>query len=70
MADFDFPDDLLAAEREAWAAHQAGQMTVAQANAVQDAVTAHAKAAGLPRVEVEMALKKAVRHAEHASAEG
>lgn len=66
MSDIEFPDTLLDLERAAWASHQAGQMTVAQADAVQDAITAHAKAAGLPRVEVEMALKKAVRHAEPA----
>ena len=67
MADFDFPDDLLAAEREAWAAHQAGQMTVAQANTVQDGITAYAEASGVSRVTVEMALKKAVRHTEAAA---
>jgi hypothetical protein len=61
---FDFPDDLLAAEREAWAAIQAGTLTVAQADAVLAGVTAYAKAAGVSRYDVEMALKKAVRHAE------
>jgi hypothetical protein len=63
VADFDFPETLLAAERTAWEALQAGQLTVDQAVAVQDGVTAYAAEAGLPRYDVEMALKKAVRHA-------
>jgi hypothetical protein len=65
VSDFDFPADLLAAEREAWAAIQTGTLTLAQADAVQAGVTAYAKAAGLDRYTVEMALKKAVRHAEN-----
>ncbi|MFI8191318.1 hypothetical protein ACIF8T_21285 [Streptomyces sp. NPDC085946] len=64
MSDFDFPPDLLAAEREAWAAIQAGTLTVDQAVAVQAGITAYAEAAGLDRYKVEMALKRAVRHAE------
>lgn len=64
MTDFDFPDDLLAAERTAWEAIQAGTLTVDQATAVQDGVTAYATEAGLDRYTVEMALKKAVRHPE------
>jgi hypothetical protein len=64
VSDFDFPPDLLAAEREAWAAIQEQRLTVDQAVAVQDGVTAYAAEAGLDRYTVEMALKKAVRHAE------
>jgi hypothetical protein len=64
VADFDFPDALLAAERTAWEALQAGRLTVDQAVAVQDGVTAYAAEAGLDRYTVEMALKRAVRHAE------
>lgn len=64
MAGIDFPDDLLELERAAWAAIQQGTLTAAQATAVQAAVTAFAAKAGLPRVEVEMALKRAVRHPE------
>lgn len=67
MSDFDFPPDLLAAEREAWAAIQAGTLTPAQADAVQAGVAAYAKAAGLDRYQVEMALKRAVRHGEPAA---
>ncbi|MFF8100215.1 hypothetical protein ACF07S_10625 [Streptomyces sp. NPDC016640] len=63
MADYDFPDDLLELERSAWAAIQAGALTVDQAQAVQDGITAYSKAAGLDRYTVEMALKQTVRHA-------
>ncbi|MFJ4974230.1 hypothetical protein ACIP6X_02565 [Streptomyces coeruleorubidus] len=66
MSDIEFPDDLIALERAAWEEHRAGRLTVATANAVQDAITAHAEAVGMSRVEVEMALKRAVRHAEAA----
>lgn len=62
MSTFDFPDTLLAAEREAWAAIQAGTLTVAQAAAVHDAVTEYAAEGGHERHAVEMALKKVVRH--------
>jgi hypothetical protein len=64
VSDIEFPDALIALERAAWEEHQAGRLTVATANAVQDAITAHAEAVGMSRYEVEMALKKAVRHAE------
>jgi len=64
VATFDFPDDLLAAERAAWDALQAGTLTVDQANAVQQQVAAYAAEAGLDRYTVEMALKKTVRHTE------
>ncbi|MGA5767464.1 hypothetical protein ACPC36_08270 [Streptomyces pseudogriseolus] len=64
MSDFEFPDDLLAAEREAWAAIQVGTLTPQQADAVQTRLTAWAAEAGLDRYTAEMALKRAVRHAE------
>lgn len=57
-------DDLLALERAAWQELQAGQLTPDTAAAVQAAVTAHAAQAGVDRYEVEMALKRAVRHPE------
>lgn len=60
----DFPAHLLELERSAWAAIQAGTLTVDKAQAVQDAVTAFAAEAGLPRIDVEMGLKQAVRHTE------
>ena len=66
MSDIEFPDTLIALECAAWEEHQTGRLTVATANAVQDAITKHAEATGLPRVEVEMALKRAVRHGEAA----
>jgi hypothetical protein len=64
VADIDFPDDLIELERSAWAAHQEGRLTVDQAAAVQARVTEYAAETGMPRVDVEMGLKKAVRHAE------
>ena len=64
MSDIEFPDTLLDLERAAWEELQAGRLTVATATAVQDAITAHAEVTGLDRYTVEMALKKAVRHAE------
>lgn len=66
MSDIEFPDTLIALERTAWEELQAGRLTVATATAVQGAITAHAAAAGLDRYTVEMALKRAVRHAEAA----
>ncbi|MEU7416671.1 hypothetical protein [Streptomyces antibioticus] len=66
MASFDFPDALLALEARAWAEIQAGQLTVATAQAVQQAVTAFAAEGGHDRYEVEMGLKRVVRHPETA----
>lgn len=60
----ELPDDLLALERAAWDELQAGRLTAGTAAAVQAAVTAHAEQAGVDRYEVEMALKRAVRHVE------
>lgn len=64
MTDIDFPDHLLAAEADAWAAIQAGTLTPEQAQTVQDAVTAFAAETGMDRHAVEMGLKRAVRHPE------
>ncbi|MFB7500002.1 hypothetical protein ACFC09_35885 [Streptomyces sp. NPDC056161] len=64
MSDIDLPDTLLAAEREAWAAIQAGSLTVEQAAAVHEGMLAFAEQAGRSRLEVEEVLKKAVRHPE------
>ena len=62
MATIDFPDDLIALERAARQEIQAGRLTVDTAWAVHAAVTAFAKEAGAPRDDIEMGLKKAVRH--------
>lgn len=62
MATIDFPDNLIALERSAWEEIQAGRLTVATARAVQDGIAAFAEQAGLPRYDVEMGLKRAVRH--------
>jgi hypothetical protein len=64
VADIGFPDDLIALERAAWAAIQAGTLTVDQASAVQDRITAWTAETGLDRHTVEMGLKRAVRHPE------
>lgn len=58
----DFPDDLIELERSAWEQIQAGALTVDTARAVQDGINAFAEQAKLPRLDVEMGLKKAVRH--------
>lgn len=58
----DFPPHLLALEAQAWEEIQAGQLTVATATAVQQAVTAYAIEKKADRHEVEMGLKRAVRH--------
>lgn len=60
----ELPDDLIALERTAWAEIQAGRLTVDTARAVHEAVAAFAEQAGVGRYDVEMGLKKAVRHAE------
>jgi hypothetical protein len=62
VADIDFPDDLIELERSAWEQIQAGALTVDTARAVQDSINAFAKQAKLPRLDVEMGLKKIVRH--------
>ncbi|MFJ5157011.1 hypothetical protein ACIQCF_36860 [Streptomyces sp. NPDC088353] len=66
MATIDFPADLLALELTAWEAQQAGTLTTKQAAAVHEAIGAFAEQAELPRLDVEMGLKKAVRHSEAA----
>lgn len=65
----DFPENLLALERSAWEEIQAGALTVDTAHAVHagiDAFVRQAKEAGaeVARIDVEMGLKKAVRHSE------
>lgn len=62
MPSFDFPEDLLALEHAAWQEIQAGRLTVPTAAAVQAAVTKFAAEHGHDRYEVEMGVKKAVRH--------
>jgi hypothetical protein len=63
----DFPASLLDLERSAWQAIRTGQLTTDQAAAVQDAITTYAAEHGLDRHEVEMGLKRVVRHKETAS---
>lgn len=68
MADIDFPEDLIALERSAWEEIQAGQLTVATAQAVHDAIGAYVARDDVDatRLDVEMGLKKIVRHPEAA----
>lgn len=58
----ELPPELVALERAAWTEQQAGALTVDTAARVQAAVTAHAEATGQNRFEVEMAVKRQVRH--------
>lgn len=62
MTAIDFPDDLIELERSAWAEIQRGVLTTAAAQAVHDAVAAHAEETGLARIDIEMGLKRIVRH--------
>ncbi|MCL7377496.1 hypothetical protein [Streptomyces sp. 35G-GA-8] len=57
-------DELVRLEERAWQEQQHGALTVETANAVQDAITAHAAATGQNRYEVEKELKRVVRHPE------
>ncbi|MFF2852729.1 hypothetical protein ACFVT5_41510 [Streptomyces sp. NPDC058001] len=59
----ELPDDLIALERSAWEAIQAGRLTLDEARAVHAAVAAFATSAGLRRMDVELALKDQVRYA-------
>jgi hypothetical protein len=64
VAEIDFPDDLIELECSAWEQIQAGTLTVATAFAVQQAVTTFAAETKQSRIDVEMALKRKVRHPE------
>lgn len=60
----ELPEPLVELERSAWAEIQAGTLTVATARAVHEGIAAFAERAGVSRLEVEMGLKKLVRHPE------
>ncbi|MFJ9633858.1 hypothetical protein ACIRU8_39800 [Streptomyces sp. NPDC101175] len=69
----ELPDNLIALERSAWEEIQAGALTVETALAVREGVAAFVQQAAetdtpLSRLDVEMALKKMVRHPETAAA--
>ncbi|MYX04213.1 MULTISPECIES: hypothetical protein [unclassified Streptomyces] len=64
MADIDIPDHLIDLESAAWAEQQQGALTYAAADAVQAAYREHAAATGVSRLDLEMAVKKLVRHPE------
>lgn len=65
MADIDFPDDLIELERSARQEIQDGRLTVATAQAVHQGIAAFIARDGVDatRLDVEMGLKKLVRHA-------
>jgi hypothetical protein len=68
----ELPDDLIELERSAWAEIQAGRLTVATARAVHEGIAAFVRQAkeagnGVSRYDVEMGLKKQVRHPELAA---
>ncbi|WP_328336698.1 hypothetical protein [Streptomyces violaceus] len=64
MSDIDFPDDLIALERAAWEEYQAGRLTVATATAVHEGIVEYVAREDVDatRLEVEMGLKRIVRH--------
>ncbi|MFM9589938.1 hypothetical protein ACKI1J_14545 [Streptomyces scabiei] len=64
MADIDFPDDLIELERSAWQEIQAGRLTVSTAQAVHQGIAAFIARddVAATRLDVEMGLKKLVRH--------
>ncbi|MFJ4738681.1 hypothetical protein [Streptomyces sp. NPDC088775] len=76
----DIPEDLILLERSAIAEQERAQAEPytkegwaawrEAAEKFQTAVTAHAEAAGVPRHELEMAVKKAVLHPEPPADEG
>lgn len=63
MTATDFPDALIALESAAWEELQAGQLTIPTAAAVHAAVREYAAETGIARVDVEMGVKRVVRHA-------
>ncbi|MFD6552783.1 hypothetical protein [Streptomyces sp. NPDC058398] len=62
MADIKLPPDLIALERSAWEEIQAGRLTLDTARAVHEGIAAFAEQARVPRYDVEMGLKRIVRH--------
>ncbi|MEU5477412.1 hypothetical protein [Streptomyces mirabilis] len=58
----EFPDHLIELERSAWAEIQRGELTVDTARAVHEGIAKFAAEAGFARLDVEMGLKRAVRH--------
>ena len=62
MTDIAFPAALIELEGRAWTEIQAGTLTVDTAQTVHAAVSEYAEQAGMPRYEVEMRVKRAVRH--------
>ena len=59
----DFPNDLIALARTSWAEIQRGELTVDTARAVHEGIAKFANESKHARLDVEMGLKQAVRHA-------
>ncbi|MFE0101133.1 hypothetical protein [Streptomyces sp. NPDC059009] len=64
MTDIDFPADLIEKESLCWSEIQRGALTVETALAVHEGIAALAEASGHSRLDIEMALKRLVRHPE------
>ncbi|MFB7162350.1 hypothetical protein [Streptomyces sp. NPDC056242] len=62
----EFPDELIKLERAAWNEIQEGRLTVKTAFAVHEGLVAFTKESGESRFDVEMGLKRIVRHPEAA----
>ncbi|MFE4671395.1 hypothetical protein [Streptomyces sp. NPDC056723] len=60
----DFPPNLIALERSAWTEIQEGRLTVPTALAVHEALAKFTKESRESRYDVEMGLKRHVRHPE------
>jgi hypothetical protein len=66
VSDIEYPNDLIELETAAWAEIQAGALTVATALAVHQGIAEFVARDDVDatRLEVEMGLKRAVRHAQ------
>ncbi|WP_257034645.1 hypothetical protein [Streptomyces sp. 1222.2] len=64
MSDIEYPSDLVELESAAWAEIQAGRLTVATAQAVHQGIAEFVARDDVTatRLDVEMGLKRAVRH--------
>jgi hypothetical protein len=64
VPNIDLPDDLIALERAAWEQIQAGELTVETALAVHEGIAQYVAREDVEaaRIDVEMGLKRAVRH--------
>ncbi|MGG2460612.1 hypothetical protein ACO0M4_12475 [Streptomyces sp. RGM 3693] len=66
----ELPADLIEKEHAAWSQIQAGVLTVETAHEVHQAISAFAAKSGESRLDVEMELKRVVRHPQPDSSTG